>query len=119
MNDILVRADAALVEATPSSEFSWRPAIAGAFVTSTTIFILLFLGAGVGLSLFTVPDAPAGSAGAALTYGAVYFLFALAFGAVVGGYVAGRLMGPVFESSNEEQFHSSMHGLVSWAIAVI
>jgi hypothetical protein len=119
MNDVLVRADAALVSAGSESEFSWAAAVAGAFVTSTVIFFLLFLGAGVGLSLFTVPEVPAGSGDTTLTLGALYFLFSLAFGGAVGGYIAGRLMGPVFESSAEEHFHSSAHGLVSWAIAVI
>src|SRR4051812_18321258 len=114
MNDVLVRADAALVSAATESDFSWAAALAGAFVTSTAIFFLLFLGAGVGLSLFTVPEVPSGSGDTTLTLGALYFLFSLAFGGAIGGYIAGRLMGPVLETTAEEHFHSSAHGLVSW-----
>ncbi len=122
MADVTVRADAALLSTSNNSEFSWWAAIAGALFTSTVIFILLFLGAGIGLSLATVANAPPASADAArsaITYGALYFFFALAFGGLVGGYLAGRLMGPLLEPTNEELFLASAHGLGSWTIAVI
>jgi hypothetical protein len=120
MNEAVVRTDGALVvPAALSPEFSWRAVIAGAFVGSAAIFFLLFLGAGVGLSLFSVPQADAGTASKGITLGAIYFFTAQGFGVAVGGYVAGRLMGPVLESRNEEIFHSSTHGLVSWALAVL
>ena len=38
---------------------------------------------------------------------------------MVGGYLAGRLMGPVLESEDEELFHSTTHGLVVWAVSVV
>ena len=120
MNEVVVRTDsAALVAATTSPEFSWRAVIAGAFVASAVIFFLLFLGTGVGLSLFTVPQADAATAKNGLTLGAIYFFAAQAFGLAVGGYMAGRLMGPVLESRDEEIFHASAHGLVAWALAVV
>jgi hypothetical protein len=100
-------------------EFSWRAVLAGAFVAAGVIFFLLFLGTGFGLSLVSVPQANANTAQKALTLGAIYFFAAQAFGLAVGGYLAGRLMGPVLETESEEIFHSSTHGLVVWAVAVL
>src|SRR5436305_1990985 len=119
MNEAIIRTtDSSALVATPS-EFSWRAVIAGAFVASAVIFFLLFLGTGIGLSLFTVPRANPANSGYGLTLGAIYFFTAQAFGLGVGGYIAGRLMGPVLESRDEEIFHSSAHGLVTWALAVL
>src|SRR5450432_1933407 len=99
-------------------EFSWRAVFAGALVAVAVTFFLLSLGSGVGLSLISAPEATANTAKNALTLGAIYFFVAQAFGLVVGGYLAGRLMGPVLESEDEELFHSTTHGLVVWAVSV-
>jgi hypothetical protein len=118
MNErIATSKDVLVVPAAP--EFSWRAVVAGAFVASSVIFFLLFLGTGIGLSLFIVPRADAGAVVRGITLGAVYFFAAQAFGFAVGGYIAGRLMGPVLESESEEVFHASTHGLVAWAVAVV
>jgi hypothetical protein len=87
-------------------------------VAIAVTFFLLALGSGVGLSLISVPDATANTGKYALTLGAIYFFVAQAFGLVVGGYLAGRLMGPVLESHDEELFHATTHGLVVWAVSV-
>jgi hypothetical protein len=102
-----------------SPEFSWRAVFAGAVVAVSVIFFLLLLGSGLGLSLISVPEATAITARNAVTLGAIYFFAAQAFGMAVGGYLAGRLMGPVLESEDEELFHSTTHGLVVWAVAVV
>ena len=102
-----------------SPEFSWRAVFAGALVAVAVTFFLLSLGSGVGLSLISIPQATANTARNALTLGAIYFFVAQAFGLVVGGYLAGRLMGPVLESEDEELFHSTTHGLVVWALSVV
>ena len=75
-------------------EFSWNAVIAGALAAAAVIFLLLFIGSGVGLSLVSVPKANAQTAQNAITLGAIYFFAAQAFGFAVGGYLAGRLMGP-------------------------
>ena len=119
MNDVVVREEAVALAVTPHPDFSWSAVLSGALVASAVILFLLFVGAGVGLSLFTVPDVSAGGAANGLTLGAIYFFAAQAFGLAVGGYLAGRLMGPVLESKEEELFHASAHGLVTWALAVM
>lgn len=102
-----------------SPEFSWRAVFAGAAVAISVIFFLLLLGSGVGLSLISTPEANANTAKSALTLGGIYFFVAQAFGLAVGGYLTGRLMGPVLETESEEVFHSATHGLVVWGVAVI
>lgn len=102
-----------------SPEFSWRAVFAGSVVAVSVTFFLLLLGSGVGLSLVSVPETSATTAKSALTLGAVYFFASQAFGLAVGGYLAGRLMGPVLETESEELFHSTTHGLVVWAVSVV
>lgn len=100
-------------------EFSWTAVIAGALAAAAVIFLLLFIGSGVGLSLVSVPQANAQTGQNAITLGAIYFFAAQAFGFAVGGYLAGRLMGPVLENEGEELFHATTHGLVVWALGVV
>ncbi len=96
--------------------FSWGVAFAGAAVATATIFFLLSLGSGVGLSLVSARGA---AEPAFLTLGAIYFLAAQAFGFAVGGHLAGRLIGPAPETAKEEEFRAGAHGLVVWAIGVV
>ena len=119
MSQMVVTDDMVVATADDAPEFSWRAVFAGSLVGSATIFFLLFLGTGVGLSLVSVPEATADTAKSGLTLGGIYFFACQAFGMAVGGYLAGRLMGPLLESEAEELFHSSTHGLVVWALSVI
>lgn len=103
----------------PPPRFSWAAAFAGAVAAAATIFFLLSLGAGVGLSLTTAPELLHGTAPTFLTGGAIYFLAVQAFGFAVGGYIVGRLIGFVPEPEKEEQFRSAAHGLVVWGVGVV
>ena len=106
-------------EYAPPSRFSWPAAFAGSIAAAAIIFLLLTLGAGVGLSLTTAPALVHGQAPTFLTLGAIYFLAAQTFGFAVGGYIAGRLVGYLPEPDKEEEFRSSAHGLVVWGIGVV
>jgi hypothetical protein len=121
MNEMVVQAGDVVVETSDveTGEFSWRAVIAGALVGASVIFFLLFLGAGLGLSLVTLPEADSANITTGLTLGGVYFFATIAFGMCVGGYLAGRLMGPVLESEAEELFHATAHGLVVWALGTV
>lgn len=99
--------------------FSWTAVIAGALVATATIFFLLALGAGFGLSITSAWEADTGTAKTMLTLGAIYFLAAQAFGFVIGGHLTGRLIGPLLERPAEERFHSIAHGLATWALCVV
>src|SRR5690348_14379147 len=94
---------------------SWPAIFAGAVVGTATIFFLLTLGSGVGLSL--VPATGVASKGF-LTLGAIYFLAAQAMGFAAGGHLVGRLIGPMAETDREEEFRAAAHGLTVWGLCV-
>jgi hypothetical protein len=118
MSTVSAEANGVVVASPTFPEFSWGAVIAGAVVAASVFLFLLALGFGVGLSLFTVPQTVPGGHPSAVTGGAIYFFAAQAFALATGGYLAGRLMGPVLESEDEEIFHASAHGIVTWALSV-
>ena len=111
--------DTATIVSDEPRRFSWSATLAGAFVATAVTLFLLTLGSGVGLSLVTVRHATEAGATTFLTLGAIYFLTAQAFGFAAGGHIVGRLIGPAIETGREEEIRAGMHGLVSWALAVV
>lgn len=116
-------ADTLIIEENAAADtgykFSWGLAIAGGVVASAVTFFLLSLGAGFGLMLVSPLSNDNPSVPAFLTGGAIYFVASLAFGFAVGGYMAGRLLGPIAETTREEEFRAGAHGFVAWAVAVL
>ena len=106
-------------EADTGYRFSWPLAFAGALAATATTFFLLTLGAGVGLFLVS-PERHAGSLPIGFfTGGAIYFFAAQAFGFAVGGHLAGRLLGPLIETQEQEDVRAGAHGFVVWALTVV
>jgi hypothetical protein len=108
-----------LVEETEAGfgrRFDWSAVFAGSAIAIASIFFLLSLGSGVGLSLVSAHGAVEPRF---LTLGAIYFLAAQAFGLAIGGHFTGRLIGPAIETGREEEFRAATHGLVVWGLAVI
>ncbi len=99
--------------------FSWALAIAGGVAATAVTFFLLVLGSGFGLLLVNPVTHAGPSMPTFLTGGAIYFLVAQAFGFAVGGHVAGRLIEPLAESRQQEEFRAEAHGLLAWAVAVL
>ena len=110
--------DATTVVAEETSRFNWGVTIVGAVGATATMVFLMALGAGVGLSFLSLPPT-AKSATVFLTLGAVYFFAVQAFGFGVGGYLAGRLIGPAAENTKEEEFRAAAHGFAVWSLAVV
>jgi hypothetical protein len=108
-------AEAEAAEQSFHHRISWPSIFVGAVVGTATIFFLLTLGAGVGLSL--VPASGVATKGF-LTLGAIYFFAAQAFGFAVGGHLVGRLIGPMMETDREEEFRAAAHGLAVWGLCV-
>lgn len=96
--------------------FSWGLAIGGGVIATAVTFFLLTLGAGFGLLIVNPLHT---SATTFLTGGAIYFLVAQAFGFAVGGHFAGRLLGPLIETQEQEDIRAGAHALVAWAVAVL
>lgn len=99
--------------------FSWGLAILGGVAATAVTFFLLVLGSGFGLLLVNPVSHAGPSLPTFLTGGAIYFIAAQAFGFATGGYLTGRLLGPLPESSKEEEFRAEAHGFMSWAVAVL
>jgi hypothetical protein len=110
--------DAITIVADEGRRFNWGATIVGAIGATATMAFLLALGAGVGLSFLSVPST-ARSATVFLSLGAIYFFAVQAFGFAVGGYLAGRLIGPAAESTKEEEFRAAVHGFTVWALSVV
>jgi hypothetical protein len=115
MTDSLVIAEGS--EENTGYRFSWGLAIAGGVAATAVTFFLLTLGSGFGLLLVHAQATRATPA--FLTGGAIYFFAAQAFGFAVGGHLAGRLLGPLYESHVQDEFRAAAHGFVAWAIAVL
>jgi hypothetical protein len=99
--------------------FSWGAAAAGALAAIAISFILIALGAGIGL-LKTSPYSAWPSATTLTAAGAIWIVLAQTWGYACGGYIAGRVRARVPEvSSDETNFRDGAHGLVSWALGVV
>ncbi|MEY4966023.1 MAG: hypothetical protein RL274_1606 [Pseudomonadota bacterium] len=110
--------DTATIVRDDASRFEWGAVVAGAILATAITFFLVSVGAGLGLSLSSARNPTASGIKTFFTLGAAYFLAAQAFGAAVGGYVAGRMMRAAVESE-EEHFRADAHGLAVWGLAVL
>jgi hypothetical protein len=99
--------------------FSWGAAIAGALAAIAISFILIALGAGVGL-LKASPYQAWPSMTTLTALGAIWIVLAQTWGYACGGYIAGRVRTRAPEASSDEtNFRDGVHGLVSWALGVV
>ncbi len=110
--------DTATIVRDDASRFEWGPVLAGAIIATATIFFLVTVGAGLGLSLSSARNPTASGIKTFFTLGAAYFLAAQAFGAALGGYVCGRMMRATPETE-DEHFRADVHGLSVWGLAVV
>jgi hypothetical protein len=105
----------------PTSFLQWTPVVAGAFVASALLLVLIAFGAAIGLSIVSSsPTWRDASPALALLSGLYLLLTALAsFG--LGGYVAGRLRERWHPGAHSDvvEFRDGTHGVVAWALAVV
>jgi hypothetical protein len=103
----------------PSNSLSWSAVIAGAVVGLAVSFLIIALGAGIGLAVAS-PFGLGASATALTIAGAVWLVLAQAFGFAAGGFVAARMRrttAPI--RSDETRFRDGTHGVVAWAVGVL
>jgi hypothetical protein len=101
------------------SPISWSAAIAGALAAFAVSFIVIALGAGIGLAVAS-PYASGPSAATLTLAGAVWLVLAQSIGYATGGYVAGRLRTDWDEIPvDENKFRDGVHGFAAWAIGVV
>ncbi len=103
-----------------TSAASWGAIFAGAAVAAGLSLILLFIGAGLGLSSVS-PWTHEGISGEALGVSAILWLsLTQLLASAVGGYLAGRLRTKwVRVHTHEVFFRDTAHGLVAWAVATL
>jgi hypothetical protein len=111
--------DTATIVREDRSRFDWGAVVAGAVIAAGVSFLLILVGAALGLTLTSTRNLTGNGPFAYLTLGAIYFLGAEVFGFAVGGHVVGRLMTPMSADSEEENFRADAHGLAVWSLAVV
>lgn len=104
----------------PVSGVSWAAVIAGAFVAAAIGFLLMALGAGMGLSSISPWPRP-GLAAVRIAPGAVVWIILVQlFASALGGYVAGRLRTKwVNVHTHQVYFRDTAHGLLVWAVSLV
>lgn len=101
------------------SPLSWSAAIAGAVAATAVTFIVISLGAGIGLSMAS-PYSRGPTAGTLTIAGAVWLVMAQAIGFTTGGYFAGRLRSPAGDGViGERKFRDGAQGFLVWALGVV
>jgi len=111
---------AAGAEEAPQSAVSWQAIIAGAVAASALSFILLALGAGLGLVAVS-PWPNSGASAKSFTYIAAIWLVLIQWiSAGLGGFLAGRLRTSWTRlPADEVHFRDTAHGLLVWALGTV
>jgi hypothetical protein len=115
----IVESSIAPVDA-PVWYLNWTPVILGALVATALSSILLAFGASIGLGISSTAPTWRDASAALWLLSGLYLILqaAVSFGA--GGYVAGRTSaGLVASDAAEIEHRDGLHGLASWAIAVV
>lgn len=109
-----------LPDAAIASPVSWGAIFAGAVAAAGLSIILLFVGAGLGLSAAS-PWSRGGAGVAAIGIWAILWLsLTQILASWLGGYLAGRLRRKwVRVHDHEVTFRDTAHGFVAWALATV
>jgi len=103
-----------------SSGVSWPAILAGAFGTAALSFILMALGAGMGLSSLSLWPSLGSSAQRAAPVALFWIILVQAVSCALGGYLAGRLRTKwVSLHSHEVYFRDTAHGFLVWAVGLV
>ena len=104
----------------PVSGVSWAAVLSGAFVAAAIGFLLMALGAGMGLSSISPWPRPGLSAVRIAPGAVVWLILVQLLASALGGYVAGRLRTKwVNVHTHEVYFRDTAHGLLVWAVSLV
>lgn len=96
--------------------FTWSVVIAGALAAWAVAFIIVSLGAGIGLAIATPYSTP-GTMTMTIA-GAVWLVFAETLAFATGGYLAARLRIRDHIPGPETKFRDAAHGFMTWVVGV-
>ena len=111
-----------VVSLAPTTSFlQWTPVLAGAFVASAVSLILIAFGTALGMSIASSSPTWRDTSSALVVASGLYLLITALVSFGFGGYVAGRLRERWDPTASRDviEFRDGMHGIVSWALAVI
>ncbi|MBN9554798.1 MAG: hypothetical protein J0H61_09010 [Alphaproteobacteria bacterium] len=97
----------------------WPAVIAGAITAAGVSFTLHAFAAGIGLAVLSTAPTWRDSSGGLWLLSGIYLLFTALAAFAVGGYVAGRMRAALRLDTTETEFRDGVHGLVTWALAVV
>lgn len=103
------------------SDVHWSAVIAGAIAAAALSVVLLAFGAGIGLATSSAAPTWRDASFALWFLSGLYLVFVSLISFGFGGYVTGRMRARVatVAASDETEFRDGMHGLLSWALAVV
>jgi hypothetical protein len=96
--------------------FTWSVVIAGALAAWAVAFIIVSLGAGIGLAI-TTPYSGPGTTTMTIA-GAVWLVLAETLAYATGGYLAARLRIRDHIPGPETKFRDAAHGFMTWVVGV-
>ncbi len=99
----------------------WSPVIAGAIAAAALSFILIGFGLAIGLGVSSSSPSWRDTSAALALLSGIYLILQAIVSFGFGGYIAGRTMRPLgsAEADDELERRDGMHGLASWALAVL
>src|SRR3954449_7235842 len=105
---------------TEPNTLQWTPVIAGALAATALSLILVTFAAAVGLGVSSAAPTWRDASAALWLLSGLYLILQAAVSFGFGGYIAGRVVPGVISSNpNETEHHDGLHGIASWALAVV
>lgn len=102
------------------SRVAWGAVIAGSLSAAALFFVLFGFGASLGLAMGSTAPTWRDASFALWLLSGLYLMLAALASFALGGYVAGRLRHqPAFADDADAELSGGMHGLVTWALAVL
>lgn len=102
------------------SYVQWGPIIGGAVIATAISTIMTVFGSAIGLSMVSADYERSSSATALAIAGALWALWVTVSCCMAGGYLAGRMRQPTFDSTKDERkVRDATHGLLVWATGAL
>ncbi|MBR0706410.1 MULTISPECIES: hypothetical protein [Bradyrhizobium] len=97
----------------------WTPVIAGALAASALSLILISFAAALGLGVASAAPTWRDASFALWLLSGVFLIFQALISFGCGGYFAGRIRAPYSSVNEDVATRDGMHGVASWALAVV
>ncbi|MBR1132052.1 hypothetical protein [Bradyrhizobium iriomotense] len=103
----------------PPWSLQWTPVVAGALAASALSLILIAFATALGLGVASSAPTWRDTSFALWLLSGVYLIFQALISFGCGGYFAGRIRAPYVSANEDVATRDGMHGVASWALAVV